>query len=103
MCSFWLNESLTTKLSGCVLKHDAISLTGNELVTTFKECCAQLKARDKGLYVFEFTITDVDHVQMLVTWSGETSASHGLIQSFSRVFFLNESECRFIDINVFNK
>ena len=98
-----VNESLTTKLSGCVLKHDAISLTANEMVTTFKECCAQLKSKANGLYIFEFIITGVDRVQMLVTWSGETSTSHGLIQSFSRIFFLNESECRFIDINVFNK
>lgn len=105
ICVFILakNESLTTKLSGCILKHDAISLTSSEMVTTFKECCAQLKSKANGLYIFEFIITGVDRVQMLVTWSGETSTSHGLIQSFSRVFFLNESECRFIDVNVFNK
>ena len=94
-------ESLSGKLSGCVLKHDAISLTGSELVITFKECCAQLKSKSNGLYVFEFTITSVDNVQMLVSWNGNVNSSHAIVQSYNRVFFITAADCRFIDVNVF--
>ena len=93
-----LNTNFINKLNGCVLKHDAITLTSNELVTTFKECCAQLKSKEKGIYMFEFLITSVDRVQMLVTWSNDVNTSHGMIQTYNKAFFINASEARFVGI-----
>lgn len=93
-----LNTNFTNKLNGCVLKHDAITLTSNELVNTFKECCAQLKSKEKGIYMFEFLITGVDRVQMIITWSNDVNTSHGMIQTYNKAIFINASEARFIEI-----
>lgn len=93
-----LNTNFTNKINGCVLKHDAITLTSNELVNTFKECCAQLKSKEKGIYMFEFLITNVDRVQMVITWSNDVNTAHGMIQTYNKAFFINAKEARFITI-----
>lgn len=93
-----LNTNFINKLNGCVLKHDTIVFTNIELVNTFKECCAQLKSKEKGIYMFEFLITNVDRVQMIITWSNDVNTSHGMIQTYNKAIFINASEARFIEI-----
>lgn len=93
-----LNTNFINKLNGCILKHNDIAFTNIELVNTFKECCAQLKSKEKGIYMFEFLITNVDRVQMLVTWSNDVNTSHGMIQTYNKALFINASEARFVTI-----
>lgn len=48
--------------------------------------------------MFEFLITGVDRVQMIITWSNDVNTSHGMIQTYNKAIFINASEARFIEI-----